>query len=57
MIAIFKILNERNKKIITTVDSAKIPPHIETINIKKEGLLKENFWQKILLTWDTVKLN
>ncbi len=32
---IFKILNNKNKKIITTVDSAKIPPCIETINIKK----------------------
>ncbi|WP_141266379.1 transcription-repair coupling factor [Thermodesulfovibrio sp. Kuro-1] len=49
MIAIFKILNERNKKIITTVDSAKIPPHIETINIKKGGTIEREFLAKNLI--------
>ncbi|MCS7215369.1 MAG: transcription-repair coupling factor [Thermodesulfovibrio sp.] len=35
LIAIFKILNGENKKIITTIDSTKIPSYIETINLKK----------------------
>ncbi|WP_353684719.1 transcription-repair coupling factor [Thermodesulfovibrio sp. 3907-1M] len=47
LVAIFKILHEKNKKIITTVESGKIPSHIETINLKKgisieRELLRQN---------------
>jgi len=49
MIAIFKILNERNKKIITTVDYAKIPPYIESINIKKGGNIEREVLEKSLI--------
>jgi transcription-repair coupling factor (superfamily II helicase) len=35
LVAIFKILYEKNKKIITTVESGKIPSQIETIHLKK----------------------
>ncbi len=35
LMAIFKILQEKNKKIVTTVESGKIPSYMETINLKK----------------------
>lgn len=48
-VAIFKILHDKNKKIITTVESAKIPSHIEVIDIKKGSSIEREILRQKLI--------
>jgi len=50
LVAIFKILSDTDKKIITTIDSAKIPHHIEIINIKKGNSIEREILRQKLIS-------
>ncbi|GAQ94138.1 transcription-repair coupling factor [Thermodesulfovibrio aggregans] len=50
LVAVFKILHENSKKIITTLESGKIPTQIENIHIKKSITIERELLRNRLLS-------